>query len=453
MPMTRRIFTTCLAAVAAPAIVPGIAIAEVPVERVARHVLANGLEVVAIPDHRVPAVTHMLWYKVGSADEELGKSGLAHFLEHLMFKGTARTPKDVFSRAVTASGGNENAFTSYDYTGYFQRVVRDQLATMMEFEADRVGGLVLTDAVVDPERDVVLEERRQRTDNDPGARLSERLATRLWGENHPYGIPVIGWEREIRQLNREDALAFYRRHYGPNNAILVVAGDMTADAIFRLAEETYGRLDRNPAIRPRSRPPGPVRTGRERVSLADARVRQPSLTHATIMPSYATGQPGEAEALDVLSHVAGSSPNGRMFKALVTDQGLAVGAGCFYAGSSLGEGRFGIYASPRPNVALERLEAAMFEVAGRLVSDGITEDELARAKTRLVADSIYSQDSQASMARMYGAALTCGSTVADLQNWANRIRGVTLDQVNAMALRAFDFSRAVTAELVREDRS
>lgn len=452
MLMTRRSFTTGLAA-AAPALVPNIALGAVPVERVFRHGLANGLEVVAIPDHRVPVVTHMLWYKVGSADEERGRSGLAHFLEHLMFKGTRRNPKDVFSRAVTAAGGNENAFTSYDYTGYFQRVVRDQLPVMMDFEADRVRGIVLTDEVVLPEREVVLEERRQRTDNDPGARLSERMSHKLWGDNHPYGIPIIGWENEIRALNREDALAFYRRHYGPNNAILVVSGDVTADEVFRLAEETYGKVDANPAVKPRSRPPGPVRAGRERVRLADARVRQPSLSHITIAPSYRTARPGEAEALEILAQIAGSTPNGRLYNALVTEQGLAVGAGCYYSGSALGDGRFGIYASPRPGVSLEKLEAAMFEVTDRIAQGGVTEAELGRAKTRLVAESIYSQDSQASMARMYGASLTCGATIADVQEWPNRIAAVSLADINAVAPRAFDFSRAVTAELVREDRS
>lgn len=452
MPMTRRTFTAGLA-VAAPALAPAPAWAAVPAEHVVRHVLPNGLEAVAIADRRVPVATHMLWYRVGSADEERGRSGLAHFLEHLMFKGTARHPKDVFSRAVTAAGGTENAFTSYDYTGYFQRVPRDQLAAMMDFEADRMTGLLLTDAVVLPEREVVLEERRQRTDNDPGARLSERLLTALWGADHPYGIPVIGWEAEIRALTREDALAFYRRHYGPNNAVLVVAGDVDPDEAFRMAEQTYGQIGANAAVGPRSRPPGPARAARERVRLADPRVRQPSISHTIIVPSYRTARPGEAEALDILAQVAGSSPNGRLYASLVTEQGLAVSAGCFYAGSALGEGRFGIYASPRPGVALERLEAAMVEVAARIAGEGVSEEELARARTRLIAGSIYAQDSQFAMARMYGAALACGGTVADVREWPERVAAVDRAALNALAPRAFDFSRAVTGELVREDRS
>lgn len=448
---SRRAFAAGLAA--APVLGSLPALARGPVERVFHHRLANGLEAIAIPDHRVPVVTHMLWYKVGSADEEQGKSGLAHFLEHLMFKGTRRNPRDVFSRAVTAAGGNENAFTSYDYTAYFQRIASDQLRAMMEFEADRIHNLVLTDDIVLPEREVVLEERRQRTDNEPGARLMERLNNRLWGEGHPYSVPVIGWEREIRALNREDALAFYRRHYAPNNATLVVAGDVAPDDAFRLAEETYGRVDADPAIRPRSRPPGPVHAAADRVRLADARVRQPGLHRVVIVPSYRTAGPGVAEAHDILAHIAGARPNGRLYQALVTEQGLAVSAGCYYDGSALGEGRLSIFASPRPGVTLERLEAALTAETDRIASGGVTEEEFARARNRLIAESIFSQDSQAAMARMYGSSLTCGATIADVQDWPERIAAVDRTAANAIAARAFDFSRAITAELVREERS
>jgi zinc protease len=190
--------------------------------------LANGLQVVVIPDHRTPVVTQMIWYKVGSADETPGKSGLAHFLEHLMFKGTAKHPAGEFSQTVLRIGGNENAFTSADYTGYFQRVPREQLGSMMEFEADRMTGLVLRDENVLPERDVVLEEFNMRVANNPEARLTEQIMAALY-LNHPYGRPVIGWHQEIEKLDREDALAFYKRFYAPNNAILVIAGDVDAD--------------------------------------------------------------------------------------------------------------------------------------------------------------------------------------------------------------------------------
>src|SRR6476469_10377181 len=210
-------------------------------ERPASFTLDNGLQVVVIPDHRTPVVTQMIWYKVGSADETPGKSGLAHFLEHLMFKGTAKHPAGEFSQTVLRIGGNENAFTSLDYTGYFQRVPREHLAKMMEFEADRMTGLILKDENVLPERDVVLEEFNMRVANNPDARLTEQMMAALY-LNHPYGRPVIGWRQEIEKLDREDALAFYNRFYAPNNAVLVVAGDVTTDEIKTLAEATYSKV-------------------------------------------------------------------------------------------------------------------------------------------------------------------------------------------------------------------
>src|ERR1700723_711537 len=218
--------------------------------------LGNGLQVVVIPDHRTPVVTQMIWYKVGSADETPGKSGLAHFLEHLMFKGTSKHPAGEFSETVLRAGGNENAFTSSDYTGYFQRVPREQLGSMMEFEADRMTGLVLKDENVLPERDVVLEEFNMRVANNPEARLTEQIMAALY-LNHPYGRPVIGWRPELEKLNREDALAFYRRFYTPNNAVVVIAGDVTEAEVRPLVEKTYGKVARRAEIGPRMRPQEP----------------------------------------------------------------------------------------------------------------------------------------------------------------------------------------------------
>src|SRR3982751_811802 len=216
-------------------------------ERPASFTLDNGLQVVVIPDHRTPVVTQMIWYKVGSADETPGKSGLAHFLEHLMFKGTSKHPAGEFSQTVLRIGGNENAFTSTDYTSYFQRVPRERLGTMMEFEADRMTGLVLKDENVLPERDVVLEEFNMRVANSPESRLIEQIMAALY-LNHPYGRPVIGWHQEIEKLSREDALAFYRRFYAPNNAILVIAGDVDASEVRPMVEKAYGGIPAQPAI-------------------------------------------------------------------------------------------------------------------------------------------------------------------------------------------------------------
>ena len=309
-----------------------------------------------IPDRRAPVVTHMLWYKVGAADEPPGKSGIAHFLEHLMFKGTAKNPAGRFSQAVAAIGGQENAFTSSDYTGYFQRVSREHLKTLMEFEADRMTGLVLTDDAVEPELKVVLEEQNQRVANNPRARLGEQIDAALY-LNHPYGRPVIGWRHEIEKLNREDALAFYKRFYTPNNAILVVAGDVTADEVKALAEATYGKVAPVAEIGPRMRPQEPAQVAPRQVTLADPRVAQPSLQRSYLVPSATTAKPGEVEALEVLAHILGHGTTSRLYRTLVVEREVAVSAGGWYSGSALDATRFGVYGSPKPGVTLPQLEA------------------------------------------------------------------------------------------------
>jgi zinc protease len=409
--------------------------------------LKNGLEVVVIPDHRAPVITHMIWYRVGSADEDAGRSGIAHFLEHLMFKGTAKNPSGRFSETVAEIGGQENAFTSQDYTAYFQRTSREHLPTLMEFEADRMTGLVLTDANVLPERDVVLEERRSRTDNDPGAQLAEAAQAALF-VNHPYGRPIIGWEHEIRALNREDALAFYRRFYAPNNAILVVAGDVTAEEVRPMAEKTYGRIAAQPGIKPRVRPTEPTPLAHRRVVLSDPRVRQAQLSRSYLVPSYRTAKGDQAEALDVLSHILGTGSLSRLYRSLVVDKQIAASAGSWYSGTSLDAARFGVYASPRPGVSLETLEKEVDSVIAGIVAEGVSAAELERAKTRLIADVVYAQDSQARLARMYGAGLATGMTVAEIEAWPDRVRTVTAESVRDAARTWLDLRRAVTGHLV-----
>ena len=411
--------------------------------------LKNGLEVVVIPDRRTPVITHMVWYKVGAADEEPGKSGLAHFLEHLMFKGTAKNPAGRFSQVVSTIGGQENAFTSSDYTGYYQRVSRDKLKEMMEFEADRMTGLVLTEDVVKPELNVVLEEQNQRIANSPGAKLGEEVQAALY-LNHPYGRPVIGWRHEIEKLTRDDALAFYKKFYTPNNAILVVAGDVTADEVKKLAEETYGKVPRVSELPPRKRPQEPEQRSVRTVTLADPRVAQPSLQRSYLVPSVATAKPGEAEALEVLSHILGSGSNSRLYTSLVMQKQLAVSASAWYQSASLDDSRFGVSGTPRPNVTLPQLDDAIDGVIAELVEKGVTADELDRAKSRLVAETIYAQDNQATLARWFGGGLTTGSTVQDILAWPDRLKAVTSDQVREAAKKWLDKRRSVTGFLVKE---
>ena len=417
--------------------------------------LANGLEVVVIPDHRAPVVTHMIWYKVGAADETAGKSGLAHFLEHLMFKGTAKHPAGEFSTVVARLGGSENAFTTNDYTGYYQRVPSGELKTVMEFEADRMTGLVLTDDVVKPELQVILEERNQRMENNPRARLGEQMDAALY-LNSPYGKPVIGWRHEMEGLTRDDAIGFYRRFYGPNDAVVVIAGDITPEAALKLTQDTYGKVQRRAAIPPRNRPKEPPPVAVRSLTLADARVEQPMVERSYLVPSFATAKadnkPGQSEALEVLGFILGSGNNSRLYNGLVVDKHAAVGAGAYYDSSALDESKFTVYAVPAQGVTLPQLDAGIDDTIAAVVAKGVTGEELDRAKSRLIADSIYAQDNQASMARWYGTALMTGATVNDVQQWPARIRAVTAAQVQEAARTWLIKTRSVTGYLIKDVR-
>jgi zinc protease len=407
--------------------------------------LDNGLEIVVIPDHRAPVVTHMVWYRNGSADDPVGKSGIAHFLEHLMFKGTATHPQGKFSEVVAELGGQENAFTSNDYTAYFQRIAKEHLGTLMAFEADRMTGLVLSDEVVDPERDVVLEERRMRTDTDPSQQLSEAVQATLFS-SHPYGKPIIGWKHEIETLDRRDAFTYYNRFYTPENAILIVAGDVAFDEVKRLAQDSYGKIPARGEAPLRRRPQEPPPHAHRLVTLADSKVEQPSAQRVYLVPSYRTGGQ-DAMALEVMAHHLGGGQTSMLYRALVLEQRIAVAAGAYYMGTSLDDTRFYIWAMPAEGVTLEALDAALDTVVAAVGSTPAEPDDLARAKTRLVADAVYAQDNQATLARWYGAALTTGLTAEDVARWPDGIDAVTAEDVRDVAATWLSKKRAVTGFL------
>lgn len=412
--------------------------------------LDNGLTVVVIPDRRAPVVTHMVWYRNGSADDPPGKSGIAHFLEHLMFKGTKTHPQGEFSLRIAEIGGQENAFTSNDYTAYFQRVAKEHLGAMMEFEADRMTGLVLTDEIVAPERDVVLEERRMHCDADPGAQLNEAVQAALF-THHPYGTPIIGWSHEIETLDREDALAYYARFYTPENAVLIVAGDTDADEVRALAEQHYGKIRPRGAAPQRRRQKEPQPVARRLVVVNDEKVEQPSWQRCYLAPSHSTAAPGESEALEVLAHLLGGGQTSLLYRKLVLEDKLAVAAGAYYMGSALDDTRFYLYAMPAPGVSLPTLDAAIDRVLAAFLAESVEAGALERAKTRLVADAIYAQDNQAMLARWYGAALATGQTIRDVQEWPARIEAVKGDEVIAAGRHWLERRRAVTGYLLPVD--
>ena len=411
--------------------------------------LANGMEVVVIPDHRAPIVTHMVWYKVGSADEPPGKSGIAHFFEHLMFKGTTNHKAGEFDQAVSSIGGNNNAFTSYDYTAFYETVTPQALEEMMSFEADRMRNLILSDEVISTERDVILEERRSRIDNEPEALLDEEVSATLW-QNQPYRIPVIGWKQEMEELNRTDAIAFYNRYYRPNNAVLVVTGDVQPDAVKAMAERTYGKLERGPDLPARVRPVEPEQNTRRTVTLADPRVSVPSFSTQWVVPSYRTARPGEAEALDLLGEILGGGPRSRLYQELVVKQGIAASAGAGYSGTMLDDTNFAVYATPRGDAKLADVQAAVDAEVVRIARDGVTADELERAKNRFVRSMIFARDKQDSMANIYGGTLATGGTVRDVEEWPDRVRKVSADQVKAAAARYLVPAHSTTGYLLPE---
>ncbi|MBT6959725.1 MAG: insulinase family protein, partial [Rhodospirillaceae bacterium] len=344
--------------------------------------LDNGMQVVVIPNHRVPIVSHMVWYKVGSADEQPGKAGIAHFLEHLMFKGTPTYPAGEITDLVARNGGQQNAFTSYDYTAYYQNVAADRLPKMMELEADRMRNLILSEEDVRVERDVVLEERRMRVDSRPASIMSERLDAALWVTNR-YGTPVIGWEEEIQALNRDDAFDFYRRWYAPKSAILVVAGDITAKQLRPLAEATYGKIEPVESVTSRERSTFLPQAADVRVTMTDPRVQQPRWSRTYIAPSVNVGELQDTYALQVLSEILGGGSTSRLYQALVVEQTIAASAGAFYLDDAVSWGRFVVSVSPSPGVDVGALEEAVDAELATLVAEGLSDDEVERAKTRL----------------------------------------------------------------------
>jgi zinc protease len=409
--------------------------------------LDNGMEVVVIPDHRAPIVTHMVWYKIGSADEPPGKSGIAHFFEHLMFKATTHHAAGEFDRAISDIGGSNNAFTSYDYTAFHETVAPSALELMMSFEADRMRNLILTDDVIKTERDVILEERRSRIDSNPQAVLDEEVDATLW-QNQPYRIPVIGWMQEMEKLNRTDAIAYYDKYYTPNNAVLIVAGDVAPETVKALAEKTYGKVARGPDLPPRIRPVEPEQNTKRTVTLTDARVSVPGFSTQWVVPSYHTAKPGEAEALDLLAEILGGGNRSRLYQELVVKQGIAAEAGAFFQGTMLDATNFTVYGAPRGDAKLADVETAVDAEIARIAKDGVTSDELEKAKDRYVRSVIFARDKQDDMANMYGSTLATGGNVQDILEWPDRIRKVTADEVRDVAARYLGLDHSTTGYLL-----
>jgi zinc protease len=417
--------------------------------------LDNGLEVVIIPNKRAPVVTQLLMYRVGAADEPWGKSGIAHFFEHLMFKATTNHKNGEFSDLVAAHGGRDNAFTARDYTGYYQTVASDQLSIIMELEADRMRNLLIEDDQIEPERGVILEERKSRTDNNPSQRLFEQAWAATF-RNHPYGIPIIGWEHEIKQLSKQDLRTFYDLWYAPNNAILLIGGDVEVEDVRKLAELHYGPLEPSSGIQEhRKRPQEPPQQSARRVTLVDEQVSTPFISVYQQVPSYASskrqGKPEVGYALTILSEIISEGGRGFLYKDLVQEKELAVGAGSFYVDDSYDDTIFGFYVSVRSGVEPEATEEALWEALLEFIEKGATQEQLVSAKQRLL-DSVYlTRDNILSIPRIVGVAMATGSTLEEVQKWPEYIDAITLEQVNEAAKLLLNRDIAVTSVLKRPE--
>jgi len=418
-----------------------------PQRRASEFTLANGMQVVVIPDRRAPVVTHVVWYRVGGADNIAGQSGLAHFLEHLMFKSTGKLKSGELSRVVSRLGGRDNAVTVHDATYYFQRLPKEHLRTAMVMEADRMRNLRLVDAEVATEREVVVQERRSVVDNKPLAILDELMTAALY-VNHSYRIPVIGWGPEIPKLSRELALQFYRRFYAPNNAILIVAGDVSEGEVRRLAQDTFGRIPRQAGLSRPPRPAEPAQRAARRVELRDPRAGTLSMQRYYLAPSYKTAAPGEAEALDVMVTALGEGPTSRLYRLLVEEKSVAANAGASYSSVALDSGTLNVYGVAGDGVKGEALEQAIDAVLTDFIAQGPTEEELELAKSSLISGYIYGADNQASLAHRYGSNLAIGRTIADVEEWPDRLQKVTAEDVRKVAAKYLDLQASVTGVLV-----
>lgn len=412
--------------------------------------LDNGMRIVLIENQAMPATGHIVYYGVGSADETLGQSGVAHLFEHLQFKGTPDHPDGEFSQIVDSVGGSENAFTSWDYTAYYQIVAPEYLGEVMALEADRMTNTVLTPEVIDTERQVVYEEFNTRIGNEPSSWLGIEARRALYS-HHPYGLPIIGYMDELAEVEHADFIAFYRKWYAPNNAVAVIAGPINLAELQVLAKNTYGRIPTVPTPE-RIRVAEPVHYAPRRVTLEHPQIGQASWSRYYLAPSYTSGETEFAYPLQVLSEIMGTGTDSRLYQQLVLDQGVAIGAGAGYSADAMDLSTFVFWGTPAATgddeAAIAAIEAAIDAEIVRLIDQGVTQDEVDAAIHQLQADAIFARDSLMTGANVVGEALITGRTIADVESWPTRISAVTAEQVNAAAQAIFDPNNSVTGILM-----
>lgn len=395
-----------------------------PVFGAKEHVLDNGLRVIVIENRRAPVAAQMLWYGVGSMDELQGKSGLAHYLEHLMFKGSGDLGPGEFSRRIRDLGGRDNAFTSWDYTAYFQQLPVSALETAMAMEAERMRGLNPPLDHTLSERDVVVEERKQVLDSNPMARLSEQMRYALY-TNHPYGRPIIGWMHEMRELNWDKAKAFYDQYYRPDNAILILMGDFTAQQGFDWAAQYYGGLENPSTPLERKTFSIPETQVVRHLSLTDPTVRQPVWFAKGLVPSLVEDE-GTAMALSVLAEWLGGQ-DGPLYQSFVVEQKLATAISFSYSPLNRGTADWSVGVWPAQGVRPDQLNEALSVFLNGLEMD---EETRQRMVTRIQDAAVWERDSLIGPAMTIGHILKAGGTLRHAEYWPYLVEQVTTDQVN-----------------------
>lgn len=410
--------------------------------------LANGMQVVVVPDHRAPVVVHSVWYMVGSIDEETSRTGLSHMLEHMMFKGTDKFPYQSMDKIIQRNGGVQNAFTSRDMTAYHQTVTKEKLPLMMEIEADRMQGLKITDALLTPEKNVVLEERRMRTDSQPQSRFFEALVKAHY-PTHPYGNPVIGWKEDIEAYNLPALLDWYKRHYAPNNAMLLVVGDVTLDEVMPLAKQYYGDLPPMDNVPQRAAHVEPLRDAPVWLVKVDKEVQLPVFYRLYRTPTFFQGVAGakpdvrDVVALSVLAEILGGSDAARLYQSLVVQQGLADAASSDHDMVAAGESSLDVYVVPKAGIAMDKVAAAVDAEVARMADEPVRDDELERAKVSLLAETVYGQDDNDNLLYQVGSWILAGGKAETFDAWEDDLKKVTAADVQRVA-KAYLVPNAMT---------
>ena len=395
------------------------------------HLLANGMKVIVKEDRRAPVVVSQIWYRAGSMDEQNGTTGVAHVLEHMMFKGTRKVPAGQFSRIIAEAGGRENAFTSHDSTAYFQQLQVDKLPLAFKLEADRMENLVITDKEFAKEIKVVMEERRMRTEDKPQSLVHEQLHAATFTA-HPYHHPVIGWMNDLENMRAADARAWYQRWYAPNNATLVVVGDVRHDEVFRLAQRHFGPLKAHP-LGVRKPQDEPAQRGIKRLTVK-AQAKQPYLVLAYQTPVLRdVKQEWEPYALEILAGVLDGNASARLNQILVREKRLANDVGIGYDAISRGPGLFMIEATPSEGKTVVEVEQAVRDEVARLQRDGVSEEELLRVKAQVLAAQVYQRDSMFYQAMLIGNLESSGFSWRDEPELLERLKAVTAEQVRDVA--------------------